>query len=72
MDSILCFISSELDKRAWSQVQLGQTIHRRIAHSATQVGSYLFVIGGHNSTDYCSEVLLFNLGSFIVRFLYYS
>lgn len=54
-------------------MQLGSVKHRRIAHSATQVGSYLFVIGGHNSSDYCSEVLLFNLGAstpFISRIVF--
>ena len=29
----------------------------------TQFGSYLFVVGVHDSHDYTSELLLFNLGS---------
>jgi hypothetical protein len=35
----------------------------RLAHTSTQVGSYLFVIGGHDGEDYTSEVKLFNLGT---------
>lgn len=34
----------------------------RLAHSATQVGSYVFVIGGHDGSRYSNEVLLLNLG----------
>jgi len=37
--------------------------HRRLAHSATQVGSYIFIVGGHNSSEYGSDLLLFNLVS---------
>lgn len=36
--------------------------HNRLSHTATQVGSYLFVIGGHNGQIYAQDVLLFNLG----------
>lgn len=35
--------------------------HNRLSHTATQVGSYLFVIGGHNGQTYAQDVLLFNL-----------
>ena len=34
----------------------------RLAHSATQVGSYIFFIGGHDSSHYVNDVLLLNLG----------
>jgi len=37
--------------------------YKRLSHSATQVGSYLFIVAGHNGQEYCSEVLLFNLVS---------
>lgn len=37
--------------------------YKRLSHSATQVGSYLYIIAGHNGAEYCSEVLLFNLVS---------
>jgi len=33
----------------------------RLSHTATIVGSYLFVIGGHDGVEYCNEVLLLNL-----------
>ncbi len=36
--------------------------HKLLAHTSTQVGSYLYIIGGHNGEKYTSEVLLFNLG----------
>jgi hypothetical protein len=38
--------------------------HNRLSHTSTQVGSYLFVIGGHNGQSYAQDVLLFNLGRF--------
>jgi hypothetical protein len=46
----------------WNQVKL-HVMHRRLSHTATQVGSYLFIIGGHNGSDYTSEILPLNLGS---------
>lgn len=36
--------------------------HNRLSHTSTQVGSYLFVLGGHNGQTYAQDVLLFNLG----------
>lgn len=33
----------------------------RLSHTATLVGSYLFIIGGHDGTSYSSDVLLLNL-----------
>jgi hypothetical protein len=36
-----------------------------MTHSATQVGSYLFIFGGYDGTDYCNDLLLFNLGTFL-------
>ncbi|BFZ65030.1 Kelch motif [Saitoella coloradoensis] len=33
----------------------------RLSHTSTQVGSYLFIIGGHDGSTYSSDVLLFNL-----------
>ena len=50
-----------LDTLMWSQVNLEMS-HRRLSHTATQVGSYLFIIGGHDGTQYTSDVLMFNLG----------
>lgn len=39
--------------------------HNRLSHTSTQVGSYLFVIGGHNGQAYAQDVLLFNLGKIL-------
>lgn len=44
---------------------------RLLGHTATQVGSYLFIIGGHNGTDYSSELELFNLGTFRLPTLFF-
>jgi len=46
-------------------VKPGQQAHKRLAHTATQVGSYVFVIGGHTGTEYVSEILLYDLGDII-------
>lgn len=53
------------DTRQWSQVSLLANKYKRIAHSATQVGSFLFIIGGYNGDEYCSDVLPFNLSAFL-------
>ena len=34
---------------------------RRLSHTSTIVGSYLFVIGGHDGVEYSPDVLLLNL-----------
>lgn len=39
----------------------------RLAHSATQVGSYVFIIGGHDGTKYSNNVLLLNLGMIYIN-----
>lgn len=46
--------------------------HNRLSHTSTQVGSYLFVIGGHNGQAYAQDVLLFNLGKILLQCLYYT
>lgn len=40
----------------------GKVSFQRLSHTATIVGSYLFVVGGHDGVEYSSEVLLLNLG----------
>lgn len=45
----------------WSQPKL-ENSYRRLSHTSTQVGSYLFIMGGHDGSQYTSELLLFNLG----------
>lgn len=39
--------------------------YKRLSHSSTQVGSYLFIMGGHDGLKYSSELLLFNLGTWL-------
>ncbi|KIO21780.1 hypothetical protein M407DRAFT_57185, partial [Tulasnella calospora MUT 4182] len=50
----------DLDKLVWREVKPDKT-YRRLSHSFTQVGSYLFVMGGHDGNKYSHELLLFNL-----------
>ena len=52
----------EQDTLLWSVIKLGEN-HKRLSHTATQVGSYLFIFGGHDGGSYMSELLLFNLGA---------
>ncbi|KAI9007384.1 hypothetical protein BC832DRAFT_530645 [Gaertneriomyces semiglobifer] len=44
----------------WTQVPLDRPLPR-LSHTAVQVGSYLFVLGGHDGARYGSEALLLNL-----------
>ncbi len=49
-----------IDTQTWYQVKTDE-VHNRLGHTATQVGSYLFIFGGHDSKTYTSEVLTLNL-----------
>ena len=49
----------------WSSVQ-AEKPYRRLAHTSTQIGSYLFIMGGHDGSQYTNELLLFNLGEFLL------
>ncbi|KAI0255637.1 hypothetical protein BJV78DRAFT_690122 [Lactifluus subvellereus] len=51
-----------LDTAVWTQIK-PDTLHRRLSHSSAQVGSYLFISGGHDGSEYTPELLLFNLVS---------
>jgi len=51
-----------LDTAAWTQIK-PDALHRRLSHSSAQVGSYLFISGGHDGSEYTPELLLFNLVS---------
>ena len=53
--------ASRLDTLLWSLIKLDEN-YKRLSHSATQVGSYLFIFGGHDGSSYMSDLLLFNLG----------
>ena len=50
----------------WSLVKQQQPLYKRLAHTATQVGSFIFIMGGHNATEYVSELLLYNLGKTLI------
>jgi hypothetical protein len=39
----------------------------RLSHTATLVGPYLFIIGGHDGHEYEDEVMLLNLGKSILN-----
>lgn len=53
----------DLQKMSWSEVkpEAGTPAYPRLSHTATCVGSYLFIIGGHDGVNFSSDVLLFNL-----------
>ncbi|PWN23421.1 hypothetical protein BCV69DRAFT_256621 [Microstroma glucosiphilum] len=44
----------------WYQVKTDER-HNRLGHTSTQVGSYLFVFGGHDSNEYTGELMTLNL-----------
>jgi len=52
-----------LDTATWNKVTPDGPERRRLSHSTTQVGSYLFIVGGHTGAGYSSEILYFNLVS---------
>ncbi|KXN82385.1 Host cell factor 2 [Leucoagaricus sp. SymC.cos] len=52
----------DLDTRIWTHIKTNMP-YKRLAHSSTQIGSYLFIYGGHDSTEYTSELVLLNLVS---------
>ena len=49
------------DTAVWTQIK-PDTLHRRLSHSSAQVGSCLFISGGHDGSEYSLDLLLFNLG----------
>lgn len=62
--SWMCGRTNELvsiDTWHWSMVPTDRA-YRRLGHTATQIGSYLFIMGGHDGTTYTKDLLLFNLG----------
>ncbi|KAG4095658.1 galactose oxidase [Neocallimastix lanati (nom. inval.)] len=50
----------DLDKNHWTRVNTDRPIPR-LSHTATQVGSYLFIIGGHDGNRYSHSLILLNL-----------
>ncbi|RYO82284.1 hypothetical protein DL762_006695 [Monosporascus cannonballus] len=55
----------DVEARLWRSVQTpsagGGPSYRRLSHTSTLVGSYLFVVGGHDGSEYSNDVLLLNL-----------
>jgi hypothetical protein len=51
------------DTLVWTRLNLPLS-HRRLSHTSTQVGSCLFIVGGHDGGAYRDEVVLFNLGEY--------
>ncbi|KAG8927263.1 hypothetical protein FRC02_008340 [Tulasnella sp. 418] len=49
-----------MDNLEWRKIRLDKT-YKRLSHSSIQVGSYLFIMGGHDGSKYSNELLLFNL-----------
>ena len=55
----------DVEKLLWRCVAIKKSFSR-LSHSATVIGSYLFVVGGHDGVEYSHEVLLLNLGTFLL------
>lgn len=51
------------DSLVWTRLNLPLS-PRRLSHTSTQVGSCLFIVGGHDGGAYKDEVVLFNLGEY--------
>jgi hypothetical protein len=65
-------IKSERDEADYTENLMWTTVitdvkHNRLSHTSTQVGSYLFILGGHNGQSYAQDVLLFNLGTYLLH-----
>ena len=60
----------DLDSLVWTEIKdpaldnSGGAVALRplLAHTTTTVGSYLFVLAGHNGADFTNDLLAFNLG----------
>ena len=63
MGSEMCIRDSwvyDVDAQIWKAVPIPVPF-RRLSHTSTLVGSYLFIIGGHDGSEYSDDVLLLNL-----------
>lgn len=60
LDGALTMGASGHLKPTWYQVKTDER-HNRLGHTSTQVGSYLFVFGGHDSSEYTNELMTLNL-----------
>lgn len=59
----MCIDQSFVETRVWKEINTDQDIERPrlLAHTATKIGSFLFVFGGHNSNKYTDDVRMLNL-----------
>lgn len=51
----------DLESNTWFSLALDNQVPR-LSHSSLGIGSYLFVIAGHDGSQYCNELLMLNLG----------
>lgn len=51
------------ERKVWTRAKAVHPFHR-FAHSATLVGHWLIVFGGHDGADYVDSLHILNLGSF--------
>jgi len=49
-----------LDTMEWIKIDINKTVPR-LSHTSTLVGSYLFVLGGHDGGRYTSDVEMLNM-----------
>ncbi|KAG2102795.1 uncharacterized protein F5147DRAFT_580831, partial [Suillus discolor] len=47
------------DTLVWTHLNLPLS-HQQLSHTSTQIGSCLFIVGGHDSGVYRDKVVLFN------------
>lgn len=69
--SLVPYSWSLLDTLAWSLAKAQQPVFKRLAHTSTQVGSYIFIMGGHNASEYVSDLLLYNLGQKFCPYIFH-
>jgi hypothetical protein len=51
----------DLATASWHQVYLDSQLPR-LSHTALSIGSFLFIIGGHDGSQYCNDLVMLNLG----------
>jgi hypothetical protein len=54
----------DLAKESWHQVYLDSQLPR-LSHTALSIGSFLFIIGGHDGSQYCNDLVMLNLGKIV-------
>lgn len=52
----------DLETNTWYPIELDEQLPR-LSHSAICIGSFLFVIAGHDGAKYCNNLLMLNLGN---------